>query len=1173
MAVQQQPSPADIALYLLGPFEATAGGRSVPLGGQRQRAVLARLALAGGSVVPVERLIDELWDGEPPPSALNTIQSYVSNLRRAFSASGPLVERVGPGYRVALTPDQIDLHRFAAAVAGAATSASDPAERLGSLDHALGLWRGPALADFADEAWARPDIVRLEELRLAAMEARFDAVLDGGHHAVVVGELEQAVRDHPLRERFCAQLMLALYRSGRQADALRAYERTRTYLADEVGLDPGPDLQRLAGAVLEHDAWLDDAQDQRATTPTPLAAAPAGPPRLSLRVGPCRALADHRSDRPFVGRSQALTALRGAWTRAASDGRPLLAVVSGEAGIGKTRLVQCFAREVEQAGGAVLWGRATTDPDVVYQPVVGAVLGAFADEDPEALAEAVAARPGVAPLLPGVVRGEGPVPSVDRLEVYEAAAELFGSLAARGPVLLVVDDAQWADAGSLHLVEHVLRHHLTEHLLVVATVRRPAGRPTPELDRLTASLRRDDLLHPLDLVGITEPEVSELLEAMGRPAEGSAAFHDRTGGNPFFIEQLVATGAADAALPETVRELLDLRVADLGTEARSVLLAAAVLGARCELELLQGVSGLDRDALLDITDRATSAGVLVEDDAVGWVAFPHALVRQAILSGATRNRLAQLHLRAADAHEGRPARPTTAAAVAHDLLDADALVPLPRRIEATLAAAGSSLASTAPEVALGWLSRVNPLLDDAEREGCAPDATAGAFEAHLLAAAAHRHLGDRPASSEAAWAAVGRARLLGDPHRLARATDAVARAMAGVGFDIGEPDAELLALIDEALASLGSAPTEARATLLAWSAAGRTGLADPLREEHSLEAMHISTLLDDPAVAARAGLARRLAAAGPPSLDERLAVSPGALEAAIAAGDVELEIVNLVFDVVDLLEAGRVEASMGALERLRARLAPLERPSADAYLHFLDGNVALLRGNLDAAEVAAAAGLAAGERAHGGNAVQAWAAQHFLVAWSRGTLAAMAPMVAQIAEERPTVPIWRVALAGALVSAADPAARALCRELGTEARGLYRGDSQWGVAMATLAEIAWSVGDADTGAVVAELLAPLADHVAVTAMGAVSLGHIHRAHGLALAASGDLDGGLESMEAAVRAARQAGFHVWLARALHDRGVLLARRGRRGDAATAERSSDEAAALSRRLGASLTLAPA
>jgi DNA-binding SARP family transcriptional activator/tetratricopeptide (TPR) repeat protein len=1154
-------SAADIALRLLGPFEATVARRPVALGGRRQRAVLARLALARGGVVPVERLIDDLWDGEPPPSALNTVQSYVSNLRRAFATQLPLIERVGPGYRIAVEPPRVDLHRFAATVAEAGAPGLPGGRRLELLDQALALWRGPALADFADDEWARADIVRLDELRLGAMEARFEALVDDGRHAGIVGELEQAVRDHPLRERFCALLMLALYRSGRQADALRAYERTRTYLGEEVGLDPGPDLQRLAGAILEHDGWLDETEPR-----SPAAAPPSDLPRFA--AGPCRMLDDHRSDRPFVGRADALDWLDRQWARVAAERRGSVAIVSGEAGIGKTRLVQRFARRVEQAGGVVLWGRCTTDPDVVYQPVVSALLGAAADVDPAALTAAVAAHPGLAPLLPNARRGENPVPSADRLEVYEAAARFVGQLRAGRPLLVVVDDAQWADAASLHLIQHVLDHHRTGDLLVVGTVRRPAGHPTEELDRLLTRLRRDDRLATLDLAGITADEVGLLLGAMGRSASDdvASAVHDRTAGNPFFIEQLAVEDGI--AVPDTVRELLEIRMAGLGTEARSVLLAAAVLGARAELDVLGAVTGIGSGALLDITDEATAAGVLVEDDAVGWVAFPHALVRQTILAGATRNRLARLHWRAAEAIEAQPSRSTTASAVAHHLLDAAGLVPVARRARAALAAADAGLGSMAPETTLEWVDRVDALLADEE----GPDVAALRCEARVLASAAHRFLGDRPASGAAAWHAVAGARSLGRADLLAAAADAVALSVAGIGFDIGVVDEALLALLDEALAALGPAPTPARATLLAWSGSARTGLDDPRRDEHSGEAIRIGREAGDPVVAARARLARRVAMSGPRSLDERLGLGAGAAEAAAAAGDVEIEVLTLVLDVVDLLEAGRVAESAATLERLRARLAPLGRPSANAYLHYLDANDALLRGDLVAGAAAADLGLAAGERAHGGNAVQAWGAQQFLLAWARGGLGDLVPLVAQMAEDSPLMPIWRVALAASLAAAGDPAAVPLCAELGAGAPDHYVGDAQWTVAMAMLGEIAHVVDDGPTGAVVAGLLAPFVERVTVTAMGAVSVGHVHRAHGLALAATGDHDAALASLDRAVRAARQAGFHTWLARSLHDRGAVLARRAKRGDRAAADRNLDEAAVLGRRLGISLTLAP-
>ena len=245
-----------VDVRLLGPIAAFRDGEPGALGGPRQRAVLARLALSAGQVVTVDRLIDDVWVGEPPTTATNTVQSYVSLLRRALGAP-ELVRRDGPGYVLDVPRDALDVHRFEDGVtAGMAVVRTDPAAALDLLDAALGEWRGPCLADVADMEWARPATVRWDELRLAANEQRYDALLALGRPAEAAGGLERLVDEHPLREGVVRRLMLALYRSGRQADALRAFATTRSVLADELGLDPTPDLQALERAILQHDPAL-----------------------------------------------------------------------------------------------------------------------------------------------------------------------------------------------------------------------------------------------------------------------------------------------------------------------------------------------------------------------------------------------------------------------------------------------------------------------------------------------------------------------------------------------------------------------------------------------------------------------------------------------------------------------------------------------------------------------------------------------------------------------------------------------------------------------------------------------------------------------------------------------------------------------------------------------------
>ncbi len=225
----------------------------MPLGGARQRAVLAILLVHRGEVVPVDRIVDELWGERAPETATKTVQVYVSRLRKALG-EGALVTR-GGGYALELGADELDVDRFErlAAEGRAAQERGDPGAAAESLRAALALWRGPPLADFTYESFAQNEIARLEEERLAALEDRVDADLALGRHAALVGELEGLAGQYPARERLRAQLMLALYRSGRQADALASYRDARRSLEEELGLEPGPELQRLERAILAQD--------------------------------------------------------------------------------------------------------------------------------------------------------------------------------------------------------------------------------------------------------------------------------------------------------------------------------------------------------------------------------------------------------------------------------------------------------------------------------------------------------------------------------------------------------------------------------------------------------------------------------------------------------------------------------------------------------------------------------------------------------------------------------------------------------------------------------------------------------------------------------------------------------------------------------------------------------
>jgi DNA-binding SARP family transcriptional activator len=238
---------------ILGPVEVLDRDKALALGGQKQRAVLAALLVDAGRVVSTDYLLDALWGEQPPKTAATSLQNFVSQLRKAL---GPeVLVTKPPGYQLRLEPGQLDLDRFTHLVEEARAAGAE--ERAATLRKALALWRGDPFADFTFESFAQPEIARLNELRLSVLEERIEADLEAGRHAALVGELEPLVAEYPLRERLRAQLMLALYRSGRQAEALQAYQDARGALVDELGIEPSPALSQLHGSILRQDTGLE----------------------------------------------------------------------------------------------------------------------------------------------------------------------------------------------------------------------------------------------------------------------------------------------------------------------------------------------------------------------------------------------------------------------------------------------------------------------------------------------------------------------------------------------------------------------------------------------------------------------------------------------------------------------------------------------------------------------------------------------------------------------------------------------------------------------------------------------------------------------------------------------------------------------------------------------------
>src|SRR5436190_1624716 len=392
---------------VLGPVAAwTSDGRPVSVPGLKVRALLAVLLVHEGRPVPAARLIDDLWGEHLPGDPAGTLSGKVTQLRRALERAEPggrrLVVSPPPGYRLRIDAAAVDAGGFLALTAQARETA-DPRIRAGLLSDALALWRGPAFADFADEPFARIAAARLAEERLAALEDHAEARLALGRHSEMVGELAELLAAHPLRERLRAAHMRALYRSGRPGEALGSYEELRARLADELGLDPGPDLVALHRAIL--------AQDPGLAAPAPL---PAVRPRANLPV----ALSE------LIGRDEAVAAIR---TRLVTD---RLVTLTGPGGVGKTRLA------LETAGGLV-----DDFPDGVWLAELGGLEPGSAGGPADVVMAALDIRDtrGAADQLVDALRGRRLLLVLDNCEhVIEQAAELAGRLLGGCPGLRIL---------------------------------------------------------------------------------------------------------------------------------------------------------------------------------------------------------------------------------------------------------------------------------------------------------------------------------------------------------------------------------------------------------------------------------------------------------------------------------------------------------------------------------------------------------------------------------------------------------------------------------------------------------------------------------------------------------------------------------------------------------------
>ncbi|MFC6092361.1 BTAD domain-containing putative transcriptional regulator, partial [Saccharothrix lopnurensis] len=627
---------ASLVVRLLGPVRAWRRGAEVDLGTARRRAVFTLLALRANEAVSRDELIDGVWGDAAPASAGASLYTYVSGLRRELEperskrSAGVVLTSTGAGYALRLDRDGLDVHRFDRHRERAeALARHDPERAAAELGAALALWEGEALFAVPGR-FAEAQRSRLHELRLAAVERHAELALRLGRHADVVAELFGLVVEHPLREGLHALLMTALHQGGRQAEALEVFRGARRVLATELGIEPGHALREVQRRVLDGDVAAHRAPRPRAH-PTP-------PPRPALS--------------PFVGRRRELDLLRRAVSEVAR-GRGGAAWLEGEPGIGKSSLLTTALAGAPDAGVRV--ARAAADElggRFPLRVVLDALDVSVTSADPR--------RVGLARDLLDPA-GDSPAPDDPVLTAIDRLVELVGELCADTPLVLALDDLQWADEASVLLWHRLLRLAHRLPLLLVAV-----ARPVPHRDdvaRVRRAVVRTGVL--VDLGPLAEDEVTALLTGLvgAAPGEGLDRVAGCAGGNPLYLREVVDAllrensvefrdGVAEADLvgedmPTSLVGALTRRLAFLSADALDLLRRAALLGTRFAPGNAAVVAGRPVSELVAAVEEATAAGVLVEAGAE--FAFRHHLVHHALYRGTPAAVRAALHRRAAEA--------------------------------------------------------------------------------------------------------------------------------------------------------------------------------------------------------------------------------------------------------------------------------------------------------------------------------------------------------------------------------------------------------------------------------------------------------------------------------------------------------------------------------------------
>ncbi len=1069
------------------------------LGGNKLRGLLAVLLLHANKPVSAERLAVALWGEDAPGRATNTVQVHIGRLRKALG-DAKLIATMPAGYCLRVGPDELDSVRFERLVALGRRALADgqPDQAAVTLDEALALWRGPPLEELANEPFANAEITRLEEQHLAALETRIDADLATGRHNELIGELRRLVAVNPTRERLTEQLMLALYRCGRQTDALETFQEARGALIADVGVEPGPRLRELQDAILRQDPVLEPSR----VPLQPVANRASVSPPVSRDDKPVVLVLPRSlhvsADSAFVGRDRELGRLREHWTRIQAGGRSAV-VIAGEPGMGKTRLASELAHEVHEQGALVLYGRCDEGLAVPYQPFVEALRSLLPMIDVDQLrAQLGGLAPELGRLLPELTDVGSPA-SADaesaRFALFEAVVALLELMTARQHTLLVIDDVQWAAPATLLLLRHLIRSERRLALLIVVTFRSTELQPDEPLAQLLADLQRDNSAERVALSGLDEQAIGTLLKVAVGPALADqvgqlvANVHAETAGNPFFVCELVAhlletdalrgTGhdsgraftPAKLDIPDGLRGVICHRVARLSEPARQLMTIASVATGAIDVWLVESVLS-ESGALLDALDEAVTAGLLVERGR-GEFDFTHALVRQAVHDDLSMARRLHLHRRLGEALEARDDAHEHAEALAHHFAQLAPDGEMDKATSYAIAAGHAATARLAYEDAAAHFQRGLDLLARTQE-------TDGRRHVDLLLGLGH-----------SCWSTGNAERARGAFKHAAEIAhtldDAAAAADAALGFsgpfyfgvETSASCSEVL--LQRALAMLDEPDSALRARLMGRLAASRAYAAG--QHDHRVlayDALAMARQANDKHALVDVLATCYWVTRGTTDPDRELQIARELTRLAEEVGDLQGLAYGRAWVSGHLLEQGEIRGVLRELDELQRVVQSRNDRYGRWLLAALGVMLAHIKGQLDSVESLAVEAI--GHWSGGPELAapaQVFATQMFLLRREQGRLDELVDLASANVDQSPDFAPWRCALAHIYAELGDrESARRELQLLGDLAR--LRHDAFWLASITMAGMAAVFLDDHNSSHQAYDLLLPHADTCLVT---------------------------------------------------------------------------------------------